>query len=123
MDLTKFESNTFILAKNLLVINKLKIAKFLIVLGFIFCITNYGVRVIHFYNCDNETSIAIEESESSEEKESSEKEDFKEKDKISFHYLDEVATVSNLIIKWFPEFHIQNSSVFLEHKTPPPKFI
>ncbi|MCX2763754.1 hypothetical protein [Aquimarina muelleri] len=102
---------------------KLKIAKLLIVFGFLLSIANYGARSINLYNCDNNISIAIEDSENSEEKEGLEKEDFKEKDKISFHYPDEVITLSNSIIKCFPEFNVQNSSVFLEYKTPPPRFI
>lgn len=104
-------------------IAKLEIAKFLIVFGFLLSITNYGATLIDFYNCDDKTSIAIEESENSEEKEGSEKEDCREKDIISLYFLDEAATLSDFTFKCFPEFHTQNSLVFLEHKTPPPRFI
>ena len=104
-------------------ITKLEIAKFLIVFGFVLTITNYGAVLIDFYNDDDKSSIAIEEPENSEEKEGSEKEDYKEKDMISLYFLDEVATLFDFTLKCFPEFHIQNPLVFLEHKTPPPRFI
>lgn len=104
-------------------ITKTKIAKFLIVLGFLLSITNYNAKLIDFYHCNDENSIAIEEFENSEENEGSEKENFKEKDMIFLYFLDELATLSNSVLRCFPEFHIQNSSVFLEHTTLPPQFI
>ncbi|MBQ0735223.1 hypothetical protein [Aquimarina celericrescens] len=103
---------------------KLYIAKYLIVLGFLLNISNYGLVLINFYNDDNQTSIAIEESESSEqkEKESSEKEDLKEKDKISQNNDDRVSSLIDSVDSFYPDLFNPNSSVYLEKNTPPPEF-
>ncbi|TSE04681.1 MULTISPECIES: hypothetical protein [Aquimarina] len=103
---------------------KLQIAKILIVFGFLLSMTNYSVGLFNFYTCEDKTSVVLEESDNSEqkEKESSEKDDHKEKDKISQFYDDKEATLVDLFIKQYPEFYILNSLVYLEHKTPPPKY-
>ncbi len=105
-------------------VTKLQIAKFLIVFGCMLNISNYGLGLINFYTCDDKTSIAIEESENSEqkEKEGSEKEDFKEKDKISQYYDDRASALVNGKAGVFPDLYAHNSSVYLEHNTPPPEF-
>lgn len=104
-------------------ITKLQIAKILIVFGFLLSMTNYSLRVFNFYTCEDKVSVVLEENENSgqKEKESSEKDDQKEKDKISqFHDIKET-TLADLFIKQYPEFYISNSSIYIEHKTPPPK--
>ncbi|MDY8138770.1 hypothetical protein [Aquimarina sp. 2201CG5-10] len=105
-------------------ITKLQIAKFLVVLGFVLSIANYGLGLVTFYSCDEEVSFVLEEAgESSEEKdnEQSEQEDTKEKDKIS---QDNIINHSGLVDSYFnlyPDFYVHNTSVYLEHKTPPPE--
>lgn len=102
---------------------KLQIAKFLIIFGFMLNMSNYGSGLIDFYTCEDKTSVAIEESENTEqqEKEGSEKEDFKEKDKISQNYDDKASSLANSKIIFYPDLFTKNSSVYLEHKTPPPE--
>ncbi|WP_062057299.1 hypothetical protein [Aquimarina longa] len=106
---------------------KLHIAKFLILLGFFLSLTNYAIELIAFYN-EGEHVIAIsfedtEENTNPLEKENSEKEGYKENDKISQYYIDEIAAVAKLSSNHYPEFYIQNSSVFLEYTTPPPEIV
>ncbi|GAA4275027.1 hypothetical protein U6A24_16810 [Aquimarina gracilis] len=104
---------------------KLQIAKILIIFGFILNMSNYGLNLIDFYTCDDIASMAIDEIESSEqkEKEGSEKEDFKEKDKISQNYDDRASSLANNITSFYPDLYSYNSSVYLEHNTPPPELL
>ncbi|WP_103863804.1 hypothetical protein [Aquimarina sp. I32.4] len=103
---------------------KLQITKFLIVFGFLLSIANYSISLVNFYSCTDKTSIVLEETEGSEqkEKEASEKDDFKEKNKISQFYEEKATTLAAIFIERYPEFYILNASVYLEHKTPPPKY-
>ncbi|WP_299312933.1 hypothetical protein [uncultured Aquimarina sp.] len=105
---------------------KIKIAKFLIISGFLFHLGNYAIELFNFYNGDIDAIAHIiddtEEQSESKEKDSSEKEDLKEKGKIS-QYIDERSTrVSILILKDYPEINYVKSSVYLEFTTPPPEF-
>ncbi|WP_108869448.1 hypothetical protein [Aquimarina aquimarini] len=102
--------------------NKLQIAKFLIVFGFLLSVANYSISLVDFYSCTDKASIVLEETEGSEEKETSEKDDFKEKNKISQFYEEKATALSSFFIEQYPEFYIPNTSVYLEHKTPPPKY-
>ncbi|MBQ4820184.1 hypothetical protein [Aquimarina sp. MMG016] len=81
--------------------------------------------LINFYSCDEKTSMVLEETDNSEqkEKESSEKEDHKEKDKISQFFDDKESALADIFIKSYPDFYTHNTSVYLEHKTPPPEFL
>ncbi|GAA4279427.1 hypothetical protein [Aquimarina mytili] len=87
-------------------------------------ISNYAMGVFDFYLSDEKTSIALEEMDTSEqkEKENSEKEDFKEKDKITQDFDEKPMAIVDLIFKSYPDCYARNSSVYLEHKTPPPKY-
>ncbi len=106
---------------------KLQIARLLIVFGFFLNLADYGIELMHLYEgSKSEIVFNIEDTEENSdpiEKESSEKEDFKEKDKISQYYMDEMTAIADLNNKRFPEFYIQNSPVFLEYTTPPPKIV
>ncbi len=104
--------------------HKRKIAKFLIVFGFLLNMMNYTVGLIDFYSCEDKTAVVLEETENSEkkEKENTENEDHKEKDKISQFLYENTASVVHTIDSFYPDFYLTNSSVYLEFKTPPPKF-
>ncbi|WP_438426287.1 hypothetical protein [Aquimarina macrocephali] len=106
---------------------KLQITRLLIVFGFFLNLVDYGIELMHLYEgSKSEIVFNIEDTEENSdpvEKENSEKEDFKENDKISQYFMDEVTSVSNLSIKRYPEFYIQNSPVFLEYTTPPPEIV
>lgn len=108
-------------------VTKLQIAKFLILFGFLLNLMNYSIELFDLYIGDSrEVVYSIDDSEGNLdpiEKESSEKEDFKEKDKISQYYAEEMAAISKMAGKHYPEFYIQNSPVFLEYKTPPPEIV
>ncbi|WP_106791634.1 hypothetical protein [Aquimarina sp. Aq78] len=106
---------------------KIQIARLLIVFGFFLNLIDYGVELMHLYE-GNKSKIVfnIEDTEENSdplEKESSEIEDFKENDKISQYYMDEITSILHLDINYYPEFYIQNSSVFLEYTTPPPEIV
>ncbi|WP_103068947.1 hypothetical protein [Aquimarina sediminis] len=103
---------------------KFQIAKVLIVLGFLLNLSNYTIDVFDFCVCEDWASIELEETDNSEqkEKEGQEKEDFKEKNKISQFYDGREVVLADLFIKDYPEFYVNNISVFLEHHTPPPRF-
>ncbi len=104
---------------------KLKIAKFLVVLGFMLSIANYGIGVINFYTCsDDVVAIVFDETENSEkeEKENSEKEEFKEKDKISLDFYEKQTSVVDYITSVYPDFYLENILIYLEENTPPPEF-
>ncbi|WP_108802779.1 hypothetical protein [Aquimarina sp. Aq107] len=104
---------------------KIKIARFLIISGFLMNIGNYSLGLLDFYR-GNITSIsyAIDDSEEkseSNEKDSSEKEDLKEKDKISQYFDEKQTKISDNIILDYPDLSYGNSSVYLEYITPPPE--
>lgn len=104
---------------------KYQIAKFLIVFGFMLSIANYGAGLIHFYTCEDQMSIVLEETgENSEkkEKEKSEKEDLQEKDKISQYFVQNQSGLNDLYNSLYPVFYAHNTSVYLEQNTPPPEF-
>ncbi len=103
---------------------KLQIARFLIVFGFLLSIVNYSVGLFDFYTSDDKISIVLEETEKSgqKEKDNSEKEEFKEKDKISQYADDEHVAVATIDVRLYPDFYSHNTSVYLEHKTPPPEY-
>ncbi len=103
---------------------KIKIAKFLIVFGFLLSIVNYCVELADFYNCNDQLSFVLEEAENSEqhENETPEKDDHKEKDKIS-QFGSENGTA--LVASGKVHFHfifVDNTLVYLENNTPPPEF-
>ncbi|WP_298542312.1 hypothetical protein [uncultured Aquimarina sp.] len=103
----------------------IKIAKFLIISGFLFHIGNYAIELFDLYS-GNIDSIAhiiedTEEKSESNEKDGSEKEDQKEKDKISQFADNKHAGVSHYSIKYYPDLIYENSSVYLEYTTPPPE--
>ncbi|WP_298314522.1 hypothetical protein [uncultured Aquimarina sp.] len=105
---------------------KIKIAKFLIISGFLFHLGNYAIELFDFYSGDIDSIAHIiddsEDKSESKEKDSSEKEDLKEKDKISQYTYDKNTRVSILILKGYPEINYGKSSVYLEFTTPPPEF-
>ncbi|WP_299608750.1 hypothetical protein [uncultured Aquimarina sp.] len=104
---------------------KIKIAKFLIISGFLLNTCNYVGNLFDFYGGDSAAiSYAIDDTEEkseSNEKDGSEKEDLKEKDKIS-QYADSKHTgISYYSIKYYPDLIYENLSVYLEYTTPPPE--
>jgi len=104
---------------------KTKIARFLIISGFLLNMGNYAIELLDFYQGDT-SSIAYaiddtEEKSESQEKDSSEKEDLKDKDKISQYWDDKDNKMSAFIIKRYPDLTYENSSVYLEYTTPPPE--
>ncbi|SEK72707.1 hypothetical protein SAMN04487910_0959 [Aquimarina amphilecti] len=104
---------------------KIKIARFLIISGFLLNIGNYSLGLLDFYSGDL-TSIThaiddTEEKSESNEKDGSEKEDLKEKDKISQYSDDKHTGLSYYSIKYYPDLIYQNSSVYLDYTTPPPE--
>lgn len=103
-------------------ITKYKIAKFLIVFGFLINIANYSIDLILFYNSNDTTSIVLEEAENSEEKETSEKDDHKEKDIISQFNSENGTALLDLYRATFHFDSIYDPLVYLEHSTPPPKY-
>lgn len=103
---------------------KIQIARFLIVFGFVLNLANYSMGLINFYTCEDKMSVVLEETgENSEkkEKDKSEKEDLQEKDKISQNNFDNQSELADLYISLYPDFYTHNTSVYLEHKTPPPE--
>ncbi|MFD2563702.1 hypothetical protein [Aquimarina rubra] len=105
---------------------KIKIARFLIISGFLFHLGNYAIELFNFYKGDVNSIAHIiddtEEKSESKEKDSSEKEDLKEKEKISQYTDDKSTKVAILILKDYPELKYGNSSVYLEYTTPPPEY-
>lgn len=101
---------------------KLQIARLLIVFGFFLNLADYGIELKYLYE-GSKSDIVFNIEDTEENSDPVEKEDFKEKDKISQYFLDEVTSISNLSIKRYPEFDIQNSPVFLEYITPPPEIV
>ncbi|MCK8523239.1 hypothetical protein M0D21_16790 [Aquimarina sp. D1M17] len=103
---------------------KPQIVRILILFGFILNVSYYATNLINSYSSEDQSSIVLEETDNSEkkEKESSEKEDYKEKDKISQHFDNRTAKFADLTIKSYPDLYTANPGVYLEHKTPPPKF-
>ncbi len=106
-------------------ITKIQIIRVLIVFGFILNMSNYAMGLFDFYASEDKISIVLEETDNSEqkEKEGSEKEDFKEKDKITTDAIDKPLAIVDFFAPFFPDFYANNSSVYLEHKTPPPEFV
>ncbi|WP_405208736.1 hypothetical protein [Aquimarina sp. LLG6339-5] len=105
---------------------KIKVARFLIISGFLLNIGNYSLGLLDFYS-GNITSISYavddsEEKSESNEKDGSEKEDLKEKDKISQYFDEKHTGISNVIILGYPDLSYGNSSVYLEYVTPPPEY-
>ncbi len=103
---------------------KIKIAKFLIVFGFLLSIVNYSMELFDFYYCGDSLSIVLEEAEGSEQHdtETPEKDDHKEKDKISQFSSENSATLVDL---WKVSFHflfVPKTQVYPENNTPPPEF-
>ncbi len=106
-------------------ITKIKIARLLIVLGFILNLGSYALQLFDLYSEDG-TSIVFniddnEEKSESNEKENSEKEDLKKKDKISQYNDENPKRICDLIIRCYPEFYFYTVSVYLEYTTPPPR--
>jgi len=105
---------------------KIKIAKYLIISGFLFHLGSYAIELFNFYSDDMASiTLAVDDTEDkseSKEKDKSEKEDLKEKDKISQDSYNKSTRVSFLVLKGYPEFYFNNNSVYLEYKTPPPEY-
>ncbi|MHA7055593.1 hypothetical protein ACWGOQ_0000120 [Aquimarina sp. M1] len=105
---------------------KIKIAKSLIFVGFLFYLGNYAVELFNFYSGDKDSIAHIiedtEEKSESNEKDTSEKEDLKEKDKISQYTDDKSANVAILTLNDYPALNYGHLSVFLEYITPPPEY-
>jgi len=106
---------------------KIKIARFLIVFGFLLNIATYGLELIDFYG-DSTFSVShvledAEDKSESNETDNSEKEELREKDKISQFYSNRNFKVCDIVTKLYPEVFMCNLSVYLEYKTPPPEFI
>ncbi|MBW1294035.1 hypothetical protein [Aquimarina litoralis] len=104
---------------------KIKIARFLIISGFLLNASNYIVGLLDFYGDDIiSISYAIDDTEEkseSNEKDGSEKEDLKEKDKISQYADNKHTGISHYSIKYYPDLIYENLSVYLEYTTPPPE--
>jgi len=106
---------------------KFKIARVLIVLGFVLNLGFYAIDLFGFYYGDTSyVALSVDDTEEkseSNEKDSSEKEDLKEKDKISQYADEKDNKISNLIHRDYPDLYYENSSVYLEYTTPPPEYI
>ncbi len=105
---------------------KIKIAKLLVISGFLFHLGSYAIELFNFYVGDID-SIAqfiddTEEKSESKEKDGSENEDLKEKDKIAQHTDDNSTKIDILILKSYPGVNYGNSFVYLEYCTPPPEY-
>ncbi|WP_210198308.1 hypothetical protein [Aquimarina sp. U1-2] len=96
----------------------------MIILGCSINVFNFGLRLLHSYNHNDQISYAYEESENSEEKESenSDKEDSQGKDKIVYPHDNKISTVLELAYNRYPDLYKPRSSEFIEHKTPPPEY-
>ena len=103
--------------------SKQKIARLLVVFGFILSMVNYGLDLVSFYT-DNEFAFVMEEAEEnseSSENEETEMEDLKETNKISQLYTNRIFEASTIHIHSYPERKFYGISVFLEYTTPPPE--
>jgi len=105
---------------------KIHIARFLIVFGFMLNLSNYALELVDFFKEDvtsiSYTSDSAEDHSESKEKDTEDKSELKEKDKISQFSDDKISGLSILILKYYPEFSFNNTSVYLEHTTEPPEF-
>lgn len=129
--LTTYVKNTIIFVHSkskiiFLLINKRQIARCLIILGFLISMANYGLQLFDMYDGENTSMILnmddSEEKSESKENDSSEKEDKKEKDKIYQENVLGQSGLASLFFSLYPDFCTYNTSVYLEHKTPPPEF-
>lgn len=104
---------------------KIKIARFLIISGFLLNMGNYVLDVFNFYQGDKvsitTTMDDTEEKSESKEKDNSENEDVKEKDKISQYTDAKYNSMATLFFKDYPDVYYGKSSVYLEYTTPPPE--
>lgn len=104
---------------------KIKIARLLIISGFLLIMSNYVVGLLDFYGDDLDSISYViddtEEKSESNEKDESEKEDLKEKDKIAQYADNKHTDISHYSIKYYPDLIYENLSVYLEYSTPPPE--
>lgn len=105
--------------------SKQKIAKLLVITGFVISMVNFGLELVSFYTNDDFAFVMEEMEENSEpsEKEGTEKEDFKENDKISQFYSNKLFEIKTKNIHSYPNKNFSGTLVYLEYSTPPPEIM